>query len=89
LSSISDAELTRIFFTAPKLHHFGVLSVVRLSKTLAAKGGPGISPLESQNMFFDSESLRLPVPKVHRTVMADMSSIAAGSPEKGCIIVMD
>lgn len=89
LSWISDQELTPLFFTAPKLHDFRVVSVVRLSKTLAAKGGPSISPVEAQNMLFALESLSLPVPKVHRTLMADMSAIANGSSETGFIIVMD
>lgn len=89
LSAVSDQELERLFFTAPKLHEFGAVTVVRLSQSLVIKGGQGVTPSESQNMIFAAESLHLPVPQVHHTFTADLPGLATAGLEKGYFIVMD
>ncbi len=78
-----------MFFTAPKLHEYGSVDVVRLSKSLVVKGGLGVPPSESQNIVFAVELLHLPVPRVHRTFTADIPGIADGQLAKGYFIVMD
>lgn len=78
-----------MFFTAPKLHEYGAVGIVRLSKSLAIKGGEGVAPSESQNMIFAAESLHLPVPRVYRTFTADILGISNGQLIKGHFIVMD
>jgi aminoglycoside phosphotransferase (APT) family kinase protein len=65
------------------------VTVVRLSKSLACKGGRGVFPSESQNMIFAAESLSLPVPRVHRTFMADVPGFAKEQLVKAHFIVMD
>ncbi|KAK1772249.1 kinase-like domain-containing protein [Phialemonium atrogriseum] len=89
LPLVSDQELARLFSTAPKLHEYGGVDVVRLSKSLVIKGGEDVALVESQNMIFAAESLHLPVPKVHRTFAADIPGISDGLPVKGHFIVMD
>lgn len=86
---MSDQQLGRLFWSAPKLHEYGGGIIVRLSKSLAVKGGEGVLPSESQNMLFAEESLHLPVPRVHRTFVADIPGIMGGPPVKGHFIVMD
>lgn len=78
-----------MFSAGPKLHEYGGVEVVRISKYLVIKGGTGVSPGEPQNMTFAAESLRLPVPKVHRTFTADVPGILDGPHVKGHFIVMD
>jgi hypothetical protein len=82
LSSVSDKD------TAPKLHEYGGVTIVRLSKSIIAKGGRGVTPSESQTMIFAAESLHAPVPKVHRTFIANVPGISGGLVE-GYFIVMD
>ncbi|OAA62741.1 Protein kinase-like domain protein [Niveomyces insectorum RCEF 264] len=89
LSSVSDKELRELFSTAPKLHDYGAVTVVRLSKLLVMKGGRGVHPGESRNMIFAAESLHLPVPKVHRAFTDAIRRSFDGRPEKAYFIVMD
>ncbi|KAL3428137.1 C6 zinc finger domain protein [Phlyctema vagabunda] len=89
LSSISDQQLALLFSTAPKLHEYGGVTVVRLSKSLACKGGRGVFPSESQNMIFAAETLGLPVPRVHRTFTADVPGTEEGQLMEAQFIVMD
>ncbi|KAH7348447.1 kinase-like domain-containing protein, partial [Rhexocercosporidium sp. MPI-PUGE-AT-0058] len=89
LSSISDQQLALLFATAPKLHDYGGVTVVRLSQCLACKGGEGVYSSEAQNMIFAAEKLGLPVPKVHRTFAADVPGWVDGRLVKVDYIVMD
>jgi hypothetical protein len=86
---MSDQQLALLFSTAPKLHRYGSVTVVSLSKSLACKGGRGVFPSESQNMIFAAESLSLPVPRVYRTFMADVPGFAKEQLVKAQFIVMD
>ena len=86
---MSDQQLALLFSTTPKLHEYGDVTVVRLSKSLACKGGLGVFPSESQNMIFAAESLGLPVPRVHRTFTADVPGFAKEQLVKAHFIVMD
>lgn len=78
-----------MFSTAPKLHKYGAVGIVRVSKSLVIKGGEGVSPNESQNMIFAAESLQLPVPRVHRIFTADIVGNCDRQLKKGHFIVMD
>jgi hypothetical protein len=86
---VSDQQLARLFFTTSTLHEYGAVSITRLSKSLAIKGGRGVAPSESQNMAFAAESLHLPIPPAHRTFTADITGIANGQLVKGYFIVLD
>ncbi|TVY46255.1 hypothetical protein LOCC1_G004346 [Lachnellula occidentalis] len=86
LSSVSDQELTDMLSTAPKLHQYGAVTIVRLSKYLALKGGRRVSPSEARNMIFAADSLHLPVPKVHRSFTADIPAIGGMGKVKGFFI---
>lgn len=77
-----------LLFTAPKLHEYGDVIVVRISKTLVIKGGQGVALSESHNMIA-ANGLCLPVPKVHRAFTADMPGPSDEPVEKGHFIVMD
>ncbi|EHK96618.1 hypothetical protein M7I_7668 [Glarea lozoyensis 74030] len=72
LSSVSDEQLAELFSTAPIIHHYGAVKIVRLSKTLALKGGRGVAPSEARNMKFVTENLSLSAPKVYRDFAADV-----------------
>jgi len=87
---MSDQQLAHLFSAAPKLHKFGGSTIVRLSKSFATKGGRSVSLSEAKSMVFAADSLKLPVPRVHRTFSADIP-IVYGSDEltKGHFIVMD
>ncbi|KAH7342976.1 kinase-like domain-containing protein [Rhexocercosporidium sp. MPI-PUGE-AT-0058] len=89
LSSMSDQQLADLFSIAPKLHQYGGVSIVRLSKSLAIKGGRSVPPIESQNMIFAAESLHLPVPRVHRTFKAEVPELGGEALVEGHFIVMD
>jgi aminoglycoside phosphotransferase (APT) family kinase protein len=78
-----------MLFTAPKLHEYGGVTIVRLSKSLVVKGGEGVALSESQNMIFAAESLHLPVPRVYRTFTAAIPDNFSGQLVKGHFIVMD
>ncbi|KLO88697.1 Uncharacterized protein LW93_4508 [Fusarium fujikuroi] len=92
ISSVSDEELLSAYLKAPQLHHYGAVTISRISKHLAIKGGPGVPKSEAENMKFASETLQLPVPKVHRTFTAEIPEFA-GMPNtrliEGHFIVMD
>jgi aminoglycoside phosphotransferase (APT) family kinase protein len=62
---------------------------VRLSKSLALKGGRGVTPSEAQNMIFAAETLSLSAPRVHRAFIADVPGICNVGLVKGHFIVMD
>ena len=62
---------------------------MRLSKSLVLKGGKYVAPAESQNMVFASETLHLPVPKVHRTFTAEVPRQQDEQLVKGHFIAMD
>ncbi|PMD40169.1 phosphotransferase family protein [Hyaloscypha variabilis F] len=74
LTSVSDEALIALYDTAPIIYEFGSTRVVRISRTLALKGGNSVLPCEAQNMSFAAAHTSIPVPKVHRTT---------------CFIVMD
>jgi len=66
LQTVSDEALIALYDTAPVIHSFGGTKIVRLSRTLALKGGRAVLPCEAQNMSFASAYTRIPVPKIHR-----------------------
>ncbi|KAJ9155196.1 Protein kinase-like domain protein [Pleurostoma richardsiae] len=88
LSSVSDEKLLEIFLTAPRLHHYGAVRIVRISKTLVIKGGGGVTLAEARNMIFAAETLHLQVPKVHRAFGASIPD-SWGDPVQSHFIVMD
>ncbi|KAH7265561.1 uncharacterized protein BKA55DRAFT_672390 [Fusarium redolens] len=63
IASVSAEELLSGFLTAPQLHHYGAVTVSRISKHLVIKGGPGVAKSEAENMKFAFEALQLPVPR--------------------------
>ncbi|TVY52708.1 hypothetical protein LCER1_G008554, partial [Lachnellula cervina] len=89
LSSVSNQELINMLSTAPKLHEYGAVTIVRLSKYLVLKGGRRVSPSEARNMVFAADSLHLPVPSVHRSFAADIPAIGGRGKVMGFFIVMD
>ncbi|KAI7759982.1 hypothetical protein LZL87_010404 [Fusarium oxysporum] len=70
--SVSDEELLSAFLTAFRLHDYGDVIIPRISKHLVIKGGPGVAKSEAENMKFGSETLGLPIPKVHRAFTAEI-----------------
>ncbi|KAF5700137.1 kinase-like (PK-like) [Fusarium mundagurra] len=90
ISSVSDEELLSAYLTAPQLHHYGAVTISRVSKDLVIKGGPGVPKSEAENMKFASETLQLPVPRVHHTFTAEIQEFP-GLPKliEGHFIVMD
>ncbi|EPE35578.1 Protein kinase-like (PK-like) [Glarea lozoyensis ATCC 20868] len=89
LSSVSDEQLAELFSTAPIIHHYGAVKIVRLSKTLALKGGRGVAPSEARNMKFVTENLSLSAPKVYRDFAADVPGPFDEGLVTGHFIVMD
>ncbi|KAB5530397.1 hypothetical protein GE09DRAFT_1147837 [Coniochaeta sp. 2T2.1] len=89
LDPVSDEELVALFHTAPRLHKFSATKIVRISKSLVLKGGPDVAASEARNMVFAAESLRLPVPKVHRSFTASVLQSYSDETEDGHFIVMD
>ncbi|KAH8905473.1 hypothetical protein BR93DRAFT_798495 [Coniochaeta sp. PMI_546] len=63
--------------------------VVRISKSLVLKGGPTLAAPQARNMIFALETLRLPVPKVHRAFTASVSLLYKSKKTDGHFIVMD
>ncbi|EXM16104.1 Protein kinase-like domain superfamily [Fusarium oxysporum f. sp. vasinfectum] len=72
IASISDEELLSAFLTAPRLHDYDNVIIPRISKHLVIKVGPGVAKSEAENMKFASETLGLPIPKVHRAFTAEI-----------------
>lgn len=72
IASVSDEELLSAFLTAPRLHDYGNVIIPRISKHLVIKVGPGVAKSEAENMKFASETLSLPIPKVHRAFTAEI-----------------
>ncbi|KAG5748770.1 hypothetical protein H9Q70_008586 [Fusarium xylarioides] len=92
IASIPDEELLSAFMTAPRLHHYGAVTISRVSKKLVIKGGPGAPRSEAENMKFASEKLQLPVPKVYRTFTSEIPEYPGMSTTRfieGHFIVMD
>lgn len=88
ISSVSDQQLAEMFSTAPIIHEYGGVTVVRLSKSLACKGGRGVNASEAQTMAL-AASLNIPVPQVYRTFVAGVPGFSKGEIVKGHFIVMD
>lgn len=89
MSSVSDEQLLQLFDTAPRIHDYGGLRIVRISKTLVLKGGIGVASSESQNMVFAREVFHLAVPRLHRIFQADIPNTGFPGLSKGYFFVMD
>ena len=88
ISSVSDQQLAEIFSTAPIIHEYGGVTIVRLSKSLVCKGGQGVKASEAQIMTL-AASLNIPIPQVYRTFVAAVPGFSKGEFVKGHFIVMD
>ncbi|KAI1499970.1 kinase-like domain-containing protein [Biscogniauxia marginata] len=89
IASVSDKQLLHAYSTAPRLHHYSGIMITRISKSMVIKGGLSIAKSESENMILASETLHLPVPKVHRTFTANIPDILETKEASGHFIVMD
>jgi aminoglycoside phosphotransferase (APT) family kinase protein len=78
--------LIALYDTAPIIYEFGSTRVVRISRTLALKGGNSVLPCEAQNMSFAAAHTSIPVPKVHRIFNIKHNNGYWGTT---CFIVMD
>ncbi|KAI0141872.1 kinase-like domain-containing protein [Xylariaceae sp. FL1272] len=88
-STVAEAQLFKAYSMAPRLHEYGGIKITRASKSLAIKGGLGVSKSEAENMKFAAEVLGLPVPKVHRTFTANIPNMHGSRETTGYFIVMD
>jgi hypothetical protein len=89
ISSLSNERILALHSTVLVIYELVAVKVVRLSKSLALKGGCGVTPSEAQNMLFATEQLSLSAPKVYRNFTADIPNAFGEGLVKGCFIVMD
>jgi hypothetical protein len=74
-----------MYHTAPVLFEFGA-RIIRISKTLALKGGGYTAPSEARNMIFAAKQKHLRVPRVHRVFQCRLPE---EPDEDTCFILMD
>ncbi|RAK79511.1 uncharacterized protein BO72DRAFT_446325 [Aspergillus fijiensis CBS 313.89] len=67
LHSISDESPAEVLYTAPALHDLGQITVARLSKSLALKGGGNVLPSEAATLRMIASKTGIRAPRVHRS----------------------
>ncbi|KAI9673367.1 MAG: hypothetical protein M1829_004134 [Trizodia sp. TS-e1964] len=85
-SSVSDETLVSLFETAPVVHSLGGTKIVRISRTLALKGGPSVLVCEAANLKYAAAHTNITLPKVHRVFNIGEHDGFWGT---GCFFVMD
>jgi aminoglycoside phosphotransferase (APT) family kinase protein len=87
LQLVSDEALIALYDTAPIIYQFGGSRLVRISRTLALKGGSSVLPCEAHNMSFAAAHTSIPVPKVHRVLNIRQDKLSPWGTT--CFILMD
>ncbi|KAM5484287.1 hypothetical protein MaudMau93_006004 [Microsporum audouinii] len=86
ITKVPNETLIELFKTAPLLHDYQGTRIVRLSRTLALKGGELTRPCEAEIMKLVEAETSIPVPKIHRVLNTKTQNTFFGCQ---CYFVMD
>ncbi|KAJ5853903.1 hypothetical protein N7534_006446 [Penicillium rubens] len=83
--SVTDKTLAILLESAPVLHEFGAIKVVRLSRDLVMKGGGTVLPCEAKTLNLVASRTGIRAPRVHRSFQVEDDTQYFGT--KGYIVM--